>query len=67
MKNLSIFNDLVDEIKMAQAEDEESQKLLTSSELIQKGEDTVIRFKGRLCLPFNEELWNESPRIGTSL
>lgn len=47
---------------MAQAEDEESQKLLTSLELIQKGEDEVIRFK-----PFNEELWNQSPRGSTSL
>ena len=44
---------------MAQANDENLQGFLTSLEQVEKGEDGVIRFKGRLCVPSNEELKSE--------
>lgn len=59
MTNLSISNDLMDRIKVTQAEDKELQKLFTSFELVKKGFDGVIRFNGRFCKPFNQELKNE--------
>ena len=59
MANLSISNDVVDRIKMAQVNDEVLQKLLISLDKVEKGENGVIRFKGRLCVPLNEELRNE--------
>ena len=59
MGNLTISNDLVDRIKVAQANDENLQGFLTSLDQVEKGEDGVIRFKGRLCVPANEELKSE--------
>ena len=59
MGNLSISNDLVDRIKVAQASDEKLQGFLTSLEQVEKGEDGVIRFKGRLCVPTDEDLRSE--------
>lgn len=57
--NLSISIDLVDRIKVYQAEDEKLRKLLTSQKPIQKGDDGIIIVKGRLYAPLNEELRNE--------
>ena len=59
LANLTISNDLVDRIKVAQENDEELQEFLTSINSVKKGEDEVIRFEGRLCVPKNEELRNE--------
>lgn len=42
MANLSISNDFVNKIKVAQAEDEKLQKLLTSLESTQKGQKCII-------------------------
>ena len=53
MGNLSISNELVDRIKVAQNDDNILQGFLTSMEKIVKGEDGVIRFEGRLCVPIN--------------
>ena len=53
MGNLSISNELVDRIKVAQNDDDILQGFLTSMEKIVKGEDEVIRFEGRLCVPIN--------------
>ena len=54
--NLSISNDLVDRIKVAQNDDDILQGFLTLMEKVVKGEDGIIRYEGRLCVPFNEEL-----------
>ena len=59
MGNLSISNDLVDRIKVAQVNDEKLQGFLTSLDQVEKGEDGVKRCKGRLCVPSNEELKSE--------
>ena len=56
MGNLSISNDLVDRIKVAQKDDDILQGLPTSMEKVVKGEDGIIRYEGRLCFPSNEEL-----------
>ena len=56
MGNLSISNDLVDRIKVAQNDDNILQGLPTSVEKVVKGEDGIIRYEGRLCVPVNEEL-----------
>ena len=53
MGNLSISNELVDRIKVAQNDDDILQGFLTSMEKIVKGEDEVIRFEGQLCVPIN--------------
>ena len=59
LTNLTISNDLVDRIKVSQGTDEELQGFLTSINSVEKREDEVIRFEGRLCVPKNEELRNE--------
>ena len=59
MGNLSISNELVDKINVAQNDDDILQGFLTSVEKVAKGEDGVIRYEGRLCVPFNEELKTE--------
>ena len=59
MANLTISNDLVDRIKLAQDTDGELQGFLTSLEQVKKGEDGAIRFDGRLCVPSSEELRQE--------
>ena len=56
MGNLSISNDLVDRIKVAQKDYDILQGLPTSMEKVVKGEDGIIRYEGRLCVPSNEEL-----------
>lgn len=56
--NLTISNDLVNWIKVAQETDKELQWFLTSLNFI-KEEDDVIRCDGRLCVPNNEELRSE--------
>lgn len=52
MTNLSIYNNLVDIIKVAQVENNELQILLISLGSIKKRVDGVIKFNGRLCVPF---------------
>ena len=59
MANLTISNDLVDRIKLAQDTDGELQGFLTSLEQVKKGEDGAIRFDGRLCVPSSGELRRE--------
>ena len=59
MGNLSISNDLVDRIKVAQKDVDILQGLPTSMEKVVKGEDGIIRYEGRLCVLFNEELKTE--------
>lgn len=66
MTNLIISNYFVDRIKVTQTDDEEWQKLLTSLELVKKRDDGVIKFKGRLCVPFNEWAKKQSFTRGTS-
>lgn len=51
MKNLSISNGLVDRIKVAKVEDKGLHKLLIYLELVQKIDDGVIRFNGRVYVP----------------
>lgn len=52
MTNLSIYNNLVDIIKVAQVENNELQILLISLGSIKKRVDGVIKFNGILCVPF---------------
>ena len=59
MANLNISNDIVDRIKVAQTNDEKLQGFLISVDQVENGEDGVIRFKGRLCVPTDEDLRNE--------
>ena len=59
MANLTISNDLVDRIKLAQDTDGELQGFLTSLEQVKKGEDGAIRFDGRLYVPSSKELRQE--------
>lgn len=49
LSNLTIYNDLVDQIKVAQETDEQLQSVLTSFNFVKNGE-------GRLCVPRNEKL-----------
>ena len=46
MGNLSISNDLVDRIKVAQNDDDILQGFLTSMEKVVKGDDGLIRYEG---------------------
>lgn len=59
LENLTISNDLVDKIKMTQEIEEELQDFLTSLNSVKKGQDEVIKFKCRLCVPKNENFKNE--------
>ena len=45
MGNLSLSNELVDRIKVAQNDDDNLQGFLTSVEKVVKGEDGVIRYE----------------------
>ena len=54
--NLNISNDLVDRLKVAQNDDDILHGFLTSMEKVVKEEDGIIKYEGRLCVPFNEEL-----------
>lgn len=58
MANLSIGNNLIDRIKVAQANEEVLQEFLTSLEQVENGEG-VIKFEGHLYVSFNEVLKNE--------
>lgn len=46
LTNLTVFNDLVDKIKVAEERDEELDEFLTSLNFVKMGEDKVIRFEG---------------------
>lgn len=59
MTNLTISNNLVDGIKIAQETDEELQGFLTSLDQVKKWEDGVTWFDDRHYVPNNEELKKE--------
>lgn len=50
LSNLTISNDIVDQIKMAQETDEERQRFLTSLNSIKKGGNEMMRFEGYMFL-----------------
>lgn len=54
--NLTVSKDLLKRIKVAQNIDEELQGFLTSLNFLKNGEDEVLRYEGRLCVPKNEAL-----------
>lgn len=57
--NLTISNDLVKRIKIAQERDKELQGFIFSLNSIKKGENKMLRFEGRLCVRKNEELTSD--------
>ena len=56
LANLVISNDLVDRVKIAQMEDEELNKMMERTSDITIDSNSVIRFRGRLCVPNNDAL-----------
>lgn len=56
MANLVISNDLVSQVKLAQMEDEELNKLLESTPKMTVNFDSVLSFKGILCVLRDETL-----------
>ena len=56
LANLVISNELVDRVKLAQIKDEELHEMLDKIPDIVADSNSVIRFRGRLCVPNNDVL-----------
>ena len=53
---LVISNELVDRVKLAQMEDEELNEMLDKTPDMVADSNSVIRFRGRLCVPNDDAL-----------
>ena len=51
LANLVISNELVDRVKLAEMEDEELNEMLNNTLDMVEDSNSVIRFRGRLCVP----------------
>lgn len=58
MANLRIFNDLLDRIKVAQTDDEELQKFLTSLEVVQNGWWSSLDLKVDCGYEWGDKEWS---------
>ena len=56
LANLVISNELVDRVKLTQMEDEKLNEMLDKTPNIVADSNSVIRFRGRLCVPNNDAL-----------
>ena len=56
LANLVISNELVDRVKLAQMEDEELNEMLNKTHDMVVDSNSVIRFRGRLCVPNDDAL-----------
>ena len=58
LANLVISNDLIDRIKLAQVGDKELNNFMKKSRDIQIDDNGIARFRGRLCVPKDDQLRN---------
>ena len=56
LANLVISNELVDRVKLAQTEDEEVNEILDKTPDMVADSTSVIRLRGRLCVPNDDAL-----------
>ena len=58
LANLVISNDLIDRIKLAQVGDKELNDFMEKSIDIQVDDNDIVRFRGWLCVPKDDQLRN---------